>query len=202
MRCAILGSGPSLERFLQTNKEYKAIIGCNSLVSETWFRKAKEAIYIAHERRLINRQFFTYLERFEKKIYFSKDLLSEIKKNFIEFKNLKKIMSFDTVVQKNIDVKKYKKISTTVSDLNKNVILDYSIPLALHLGYKEIDLYGCDFTYGSSAEPSYYHEGGTIGNFVHSKVSAKEWSGESLARYKKVEVFLKTLDIKISRILG
>lgn len=201
MKVAILGSGPSVREFFDCEKEYDKIIGCNSFILLEWFRKLKNAVYVVHESRIIGAKFLNALKKFENDCFLTTNLINtpELKDILILMKE--HIFDIDRIIFDLSIIKDYKKKIPLMADLQRNVIIDYSIPLALYLDTKQIDFYGCDFNYLSLEKPSYYHKKGTIGQFVHTKETAITWRDQSLLRFNESVSFLKAIGISTNRIL-
>ena len=93
----------------------------------------------------------------------------------------------------------YIEIFSELADLKKNVVLDFSIPLAMFLKASNIDLYGCDFSYGEKNAPDYFHKKGTIGTFVHSVESKAQWEQASNLRFDDIKKYLSEHYINVRR---
>jgi hypothetical protein len=199
-KIAILGSGPSLYLFLQTKVKYDVVIGCNSLLLEPWFLDLENTIYVAHEPRLSNASWQKSLIQYTGEKYIADPLYSQIfnkrkKIALTNFLDLSKIL---------IECKATEKYLSTfgeLTDLKKNVVLDFCIPTAIFLNASNIDLYGCDFSYGTENTPNYFHKNGTIGSFVHSVETKAKWELASHQRFIKIINYLSEHKICTQRIM-
>lgn len=199
-KIAILGSGPSLNLFFQTKVDYSCVIGCNSVLMEHWFLKLKNSVYAAHEKRILNKLWYANLVKYSGKKYIADPLYSKIvdasKPNTISgFIYLNKLLTEQPTTAR------YIKSFSEFVDLKKNVVLDFCIPLAVSLKASNIDLYGCDFSYGNGNLPNYFHKNGTIGSYEHSVESRVQWEQASNIRFGNIKDYLSNFGIKIQRII-
>ena len=82
-----------------------------------------------------------------------------------------------------------------------NVALDYAIPFAMSLGWREIRLSGCDFNYGETSEsPAYSSMVRHAGKmFKHDFYTKRLWAKSSQTRLRSIATWAKDRGATIFR---
>ncbi|MDA9627113.1 hypothetical protein N9S53_01485 [Candidatus Pelagibacter sp.] len=193
LSASILGNGPSLKFFKNTNKFNNFVIGTNNVFYLKQFNLINQEnnFYTAYDERFFKKGFpewVNQLERFKGKIFFPSAW-----KNKKELKNIKNInYSFP---KKNYNlVKNYSKMFSNTDNLKSSVVINSAIPLALSLNVKFINLYGCEFRYrldvnSRLTNSSYFYNEKNYG-FEHTKSTEQIWSNIQRQKLKKIKLFL------------
>ena len=190
MRANLLGLGPSLKNFNLTNTTGENVhITFNAGIFEERMTNVSNWV-IVHDSRFIRDD---YLKK-----------LSELKKTkvasfgkFEENLRINPTLVTDMLNNKLI----YKFWSNLVNDeLLLNVVVDFGIPFAAHLGAKEINLHGCDFNYflDEDGNADYFDKFSKEFDFDHDINSHNSWSARSCFRLQEAMELFAQENIKIS----
>ena len=200
MKIAILGSGPSFILFKDTSIIFDYILFSNALIDKIDLKKNSQSqyIYIAHERRLLNMLFIEKVNDLVKKKI--KVILGGELYGLVSSENITGVESIEKNLPENSVGKILFNELSMEPDLLRNVVTDYSIPLALTKNPTELHLFGCDFNYQyfkKNQNPAYALS--PIGGFDHTISSANNWAKRSDEKYRFIKNILKEKNIKITR---
>ena len=197
---SILGNGPSLKFFQKINSPNNLIIATNNIFFLKHFNVINQSnnFYTAYDERFFKKGFanwFLNLQKFRGKIFFQSSW-----KHRKELIKLKKINYY--LPKKNYSlVKSYSKMFADTDNLKSSVVITRAIPLALSLGVKVINLYGCEFKYKFNSNSkltsgSYFYKEKNYG-FEHSNLSAQIWSKIQYHKLKRIKSFLSNHNITL-----
>lgn len=200
MKIAILGSGPSLIMFKDASTVFDCVFFSNALIDKIDLidNKKIQYFYIAHERRLLSKSFMDKISGLIKnniKVCLGGDLYDEVSAGYSS-----KIDKFEDYLPENSLGKMIFDKLKLDPDLLRNVVTDYSIPLALTKNPTELHLFGCDFNYQyykKNQNPEYALP--PIGSFDHTIDSAYSWAKRSDEKYSYIKNILKIMEIQIVR---
>lgn len=190
MRANLLGLGPSLANFnFGSTTEDIINITFNAGIFEERIINVSDWI-VVHDTRFIRHDYLTTLSdlkktkvasfgKFEENLKINPKLVSEMLNNNI-------ISEFW--------------YNLVDSELLLNVVVDFGIPFAAHLGAREINLYGCDFNYfmDENGNADYYDDYSKEFDFDHNTTSHKHWSSRSFSRLKEAMKLFSQENITIN----
>lgn len=173
----LLGLGPSLAKFRFENKPEETInITFNAGIFEEHIIKVSDWV-VVHDSRFIRDDYVNTLYELKKTKIASFGKFEEcLKMN----PNLEGEM-----LNNNIIAEFWRNLAD--SELLLNVVVDFGIPFAAHLGAKQINLHGCDFNYfiDEKGNADYYEGHSKKFDFDHDTTSHECWSLRSYSRLEQ-----------------
>lgn len=189
----ILGAGPSLKYY--DFDDNTPCIFTNSLIRHPSFLERSDSIFVAHEPRIFTNEFLKHYSKISgaKCAFIGGKLVDLMKKENLKF------IDIENVVLTNDLSKEIYEEAKCINEFLKNVVLDYAVPLSIALGFENITLFGCDFSYGETNKPEYFVN--NVGNYEHTYQSAKKWSLRSLDRFYDLQRNLKQHGMEMCRVI-
>lgn len=194
--CIILGNGPSLRTFDQNLIGDKKTFACNYFYKNQIFPNLVPDYYVLIDELFYHEEFFATKEAMEK--YPESTFLFKskcMKNSYIAEKVKAAKNTIVTFSQKAfVDEKVY-------FDLTKNFtasinVVNYSIQVAMYMGFKRIYLVGCDFNSFASRKPQYFYSSTaqskpiSLGDelYFYSQVCYHHYALEKLSKKIGVEI--------------
>ncbi len=192
--CHILGNGPSLAKYEFVKYRNVLTIGTNRLLFVDRFWQCTSPVFCFSEERLLKDKVFIDLvvqKSRNYKVFASDKIISGINKLGFDGKH---IQSVDKILQSFNLLQKFRKQFPVPGELEKTVVIDVAIPVALMYQCADIVFFGCEFSYGNknqnvSKNPDYFLQRDEF-IFDHSNQSAINWSDINVQRMIDIKKWL------------
>lgn len=121
-------------------------------------------------------------------------------RSFLTYRSLDDIVGSTKIVNSKA-INDFIKAFNLPKDLQRNVVLDVSLPISLLFNPSEILLYGCDFDYNLGSRYSSIFESVPDLQWDHTDCSEKSWKNISLSRFSAIQSYFKDKSIELKRIV-